>query len=314
MYSLIDTHCDTMSELLDKNETLEKNSCMINLSMMEGFNCFVEFFAAYVSKKHKNPMLRAVEILDKAKEEIKKNNINLILTYEGLERTINKNSPGAILAIEDARALCGSLASLRFFYDYGVRAVTLAWNDDNEVTDGADSAKNTGLTPFGKSVVKEMNRLGMMIDVSHISEKGFYDVLKTTNAPIMASHSNCYSICQHRRNLKDEQIKAILENDGIMCINIYPPFLENNPDDATLDSVIKHIDYALSLGAENNLGLGSDFDGIDKTPKNINNLKDYENIFEKMVKIGYNIELIDKITHKNIQSFMRKVEKIKLTV
>ncbi len=309
MYSLIDTHCDTMSELLDKNETLEKNSCMINLSHMEGFNFYVQFFAAFVSKKYKNPMLRAVEILDKAKQEIKKNNINLILNSVDLEKTIKENSRGGILAIENARALCGKISSLRFFYDYGVRAITLAWNDDNEVTDGADSLKNTGLTAFGKSVVKEMNRLGMIVDVSHISERGFYDVLNESTAPVMASHSNCYSICNHRRNLKDEQIKAIIENDGIMCINIYPPFLEENPDDATVDSVIKHIDYALSLGAENHLGLGSDFDGIDKTPKKINNLGDYENIFEKMVKIGYNIELINKITYNNVKSFIKKVEK-----
>ena len=220
MYSLIDTHCDTMSELLDKNETLEKNSGMINLSMMKGFNFYVQFFAAYVNKKYENPMLRAVEILDKAKEEIRNNNVNLILSYDDLEKTIKTNSLGAILSIEDARALCGSLASLRFFYDYGVRAMTLAWNDNNDVTDGADSLKNLGLTPFGKDVVKEMNKLGMMIDVSHITEKGFFDVLKESKAPVMASHSNCFSVCNHRRNLKDGQIKALIENDGIMCINI----------------------------------------------------------------------------------------------
>ncbi len=314
MFSLIDTHCDTASELLDKNETLEKNTCMINLSEMEGFNFYIQFFAAYVSEKYKNPMLRAVEILDKAKEEIKNNNINLILTYGDLKNTIKTNSKGAVLSIENGRALCASLASLRFFYDYGVRAMTLSWNDDNELTDGADTLKNSGLTQFGKSVVQEMNKLGMMIDISHISEKGFYDVLKTTCAPVMASHSNCYSICNHRRNLKDEQIKALIKNDGMMCINLYPPFLEENLNDATVDSVIKHIDYALSLGAENNLGLGSDFDGIDKTPKNIHSLKHYEKIFEKMQKLGYNIELVNKITYGNVVSFIQKVEKSKIDI
>lgn len=307
MYTVIDTHCDTASVLLDKNEKLTKTHCMINLSDMERFNSYVQFFAAYVSKEYKNPMLRAVEILTTAKEEIKENNIKLILNSNDLDEVIKNGKKGAVLAIEDARALCGKVASLDFFYDYGVRAMTLAWNDDNEVTDGADSKNNTGLTTFGREVVRKMNKLGMIVDVSHISEKGFYDVLNITDKPVMASHSNCYTVCNHRRNLKDEQIRAIIKNNGIMCINIYPPFLSQEPEKANIDSVISHIDYALSLGAENHLGLGSDFDGIDQTPKGIRNLKDYEKMFEKMVKIGYNIDLINKLTHKNVQTFMRRV-------
>ena len=269
MYKIIDAHCDTAKALLDKCENLQKNTCMINLAQIKEYDAYVQFFAAYVSKKYENPMLRAVEILDKAKNEIKENNIKLILNSNDLDEVIEKNSIGAILSIEDARALCGSLSSLRFFYDYGVRAITLAWNDDNEVTDGANSLKNSGLTQFGREVVREMNRLNMIIDVSHITEKGFYDVLEETTKPVIASHSNCYSLCNHRRNLKDEQIKALIENDGMMCINIYPNFLENNPDEADINSVISHIDYVLSLGGEDHIGLGSDFDGIDVTPKGI---------------------------------------------
>jgi len=309
MYKVIDTHCDTASTLLDRGETLEKNSCMVNLSAMKKYESYVQFFAAFVNKRHQNPMLRAVEILDKAKQEIKQHNIKLILNSNDLDYVINNNSCGGILAIEDARALCASLSSLRFFYDYGVRAVTLAWNDDNEVTDGANSLKNSGLTPFGKEVVKEMNRLNMIVDVSHITEKGFYDVLEESGAPILASHSNCYSVCSHRRNLSDEQIKALIKNDGLMCVNIYPPFLENEPCNACIDSVISHIDHVLSLGGENHLGLGSDFDGIDKTPKDMHNLSDYEKIFEKMIKLGYNTNIIDKITYLNAQNFIKKVLK-----
>ena len=307
MYKIIDTHCDTAAELLDRGETLEKTNCMVNLSDMKKYESYVQFFAAFVSKKYQNPMLRAVEILDKAKREIKENDIKLILNSNDLDDVINKNLCGGLLAIEDARAICGSLSSLRFFYDYGVRAMTLAWNDDNEVTDGADSLKNSGLTPFGKEVVKEMNNLNLIVDVSHITEKGFYDVIEESSAPVMASHSNCYSVCSHRRNLCDEQIKTLIKNGGVMCVNIYPPFLENEPEKAGIDSIISHIDHALSLGAENNLGLGSDFDGITKTPKNINKLEDYEKIFEKMIKLGYNTSIIEKITSLNVQKFVKKV-------
>ena len=211
MYRLIDAHCDTMSRLLDKDETLDKNTGMINLSDMKNFKSYIGVFAAYVSKEYKNPTLRAVEILDKAKEEIKKHNINLILSSDELENVINANSIGAVLSIEDARALSGKMPNLQFFYDYGVRVMTLAWNDDNDVIDGALTKNNRGLTHFGKEVVSEMNKLGMIIDVSHASKKGFYDVLNETKTPVMASHSNCYSLCHHPRNLDDEQIKSLIK-------------------------------------------------------------------------------------------------------
>ena len=283
MYKIIDTHCDTASKLLDFNDYLNENKTMVNISAMKKYKSYIQFFAAFVSKDFPNPMLRAVEILDKAKEEIKKNNINLILSYEDFENTINKNSYGGILAIEDARALCGSLSSVRFFYDYGVRAMTLAWNDDNEVTAGvANVEKDAGLTNFGADVVREMNRLGMIVDVSHITEKGFWDVMNISTKPVMASHSNCYSVCSHRRNLKDEQIKALIKNGGIMGINIYPLFLENEPEKANIKSVIRHIDHALSLGAEDNICLGSDFDGIDITPPDITDVSCYIKLIDAM--------------------------------
>lgn len=307
MYKIIDAHCDTATQLLDENRELYKNDCMVDYQSMKKYQSYVQFFAAYVSKEYKNPMLRAVTLLDRTKREILKNDIKLVLNSSDLNYVINNELCGAILSIEDARALCGEIASLRFFYDYGVRALTLAWNDDNEVTDGADSDKNSGLTPFGREVVKEMNRLNMIIDVSHITEKGFWDVLEESNAPVMASHSNCYSVCSHRRNLNDEQIKALIKNNGLMCINIYPPFLENDPKVADIDSIISHIDHVLSLGGEDILGLGSDFDGIEQTPKDISSLLDYEKIFEKMVNSGYNMNIINKITCKNAKDFINKV-------
>lgn len=307
MYKIIDAHCDTAAQLLDGNRKLYKNDCMVDVQGMKRYDSYVQFFAAYVSKSFKNPMLRAVKLLDKAKQEILKNDIKLILDSSDLNYVIDNNMCGAILSIEDARALCGELASLRFFYDYGVRSMTIAWNDDNDVTDGADSDKNSGLTPFGREVVREMNRLNMIVDVSHITEKGFWDVLEESNAPVMASHSNCYSICSHRRNLNDEQIKALIKNNGLMCINIYPPFLENNPDDADIDSVISHIDHVLSLGGEDILALGSDFDGIEKTPKEIKKIRDYRKIFAKMVNLGYDIKIVNKITHQNAKKYINRI-------
>ena len=309
MYKIIDTHCDTASELLDRNENLKDNTCMINKSHMDEYESCVLNFAAYVSKESENPMDRAIKILQKAKNEIRKNDIELILCCDDLERTLKEKRHGAILSIEDARALCGNIMPLYFFYNYGVRMITLAWNDDNEVTDGANSKKQTGLTEFGRAIVREMNRLNMMIDISHISECGFWDVMEVTKSPIIASHSSCYHECPHIRNLKDNQIKSLIDNDGMMCINIYPPFLEIEPEKADIKSIIRHIEYALSMGAEDNLGMGSDFDGIDTTTKEITNLKDYQKLFKELEKINYSQELIDKITHKNFVKFMKRTEK-----
>lgn len=309
MYKIIDTHCDTASELLDREEKLENNTCMIKKSHIDEYDSCVLNFAAFVSKKEPNPMDRALKILQKAKNEIRKNDMELVLSSDDLKRVVQEKKHGAILSIEDARALCGKIMPLYFFYNYGVRMITLAWNDDNEVTDGANSKKQTGLTHFGRDVVTEMNRLNMMVDISHISEKGFWDVLDITKKPVVASHSNCYRECPHVRNLKDDQIKALVKTDGMMCVNIYPPFLEKEPEKANIKSVIRHIEYALSLGAENNIGLGSDFDGIDITPDGITNLSDYKKLFKEFEKMNYSQELIDKITHQNFINFMKRTEK-----
>lgn len=309
-YTVIDSHCDTASELLNRNEALEHNSCHISLRQMTEYKSFIQFFAAWVSKNEKKPKERAVSILNKIKNEIEINNdvIKIIKTANELTSVISKEKHGAVLAIEDARALDGSLDVLSMFYSMGVRAICLAWNDDNDVTDGVLSSRGAGLTDFGKSVVREMNRLHMIVDVSHISQKGFWDVYEISEYPFMASHSDCVVICNHKRNLDDTQIKALIKIHGMMCINIYPPFLTNDAK-ACVSDILRHTDHVLSLGGEHILGLGSDFDGIDCLPENIFGVGDYVKLFDEMARCGYSDELIDKITHKNMINFMERIEK-----
>ena len=221
--------------------------------------------------------------------------------------TIDDGKCGAILAIEDARALCGSLAVLRMYYELGVRAVTLAWNDDNDVADGALSTRGAGLTDFGKRVVQEMNRLHMIVDVSHIAPKGFWDVVSVSGAPIMASHSNCDAVCAHKRNLDDAQIRALIEKQGFIGVNLYPVFLSEDGV-ADMKTFLAHTEHILSLGGEDIIGLGSDFDGVSALPSGICGAKDYAGLFDEMAKIGYSDALIDKITHANMINFMKRVE------
>ena len=311
-FSIIDTHCDTASEILDSNENLLENTRHLSLNKLNCYNSYVQFFAAWIDKNSKNPFLRAVEILDKIKTEVKKNSdiIEEITDLNDVKNVIEKGKHGAIYSIEDARALCASIASIRAFYDLGVRAITLAWNDDNEVTDGINSIRGAGLTAFGKEVVREMNRLKMIVDVSHITEKGFYDVLEVSKSPIMASHSNAKAICSHRRNLSNEQIKAMIDNKGIICVNVYPEFLSDIRQ-ANVDTIISHIEHIMSLGGENHIGLGSDFDGIGCLPDGIQGPEDYIKLFERMSKRGFTDEQIDKISHKNMLNFIERIEKTK---
>ncbi len=309
-YIVIDAHCDTASEIYDRGETILKNNRHISLEHTAEFSSYVQFYAAWISKDAKNPMLRAVEILDHLKEEICKNKERMmqIRTSQELETAIHARKHGVIFAIEDGRALCGSLAALRMFHEMGVRAMTLAWNDDNELTDGIASERGAGLTAFGKSVVREMNRLHMMVDVSHITKRGFWDVVETSCAPVMASHSNCSAICGHRRNLDDDQIKAIIKMQGMICVSVYPEFVSDSGR-AGISDLMRHIDHILSLGGENCLGLGSDFDGVDRLLDGMRHAGDCTKLFDEMQKLGFCDARIDKITHKNMINFMKRIEK-----
>ncbi len=309
-YTIMDAHCDTAGELLDKQASLFSNSGHLSLEMMQQYGGYVQFFAAWISKNEKNPILRTLTILDYLKREIKKNQQRImeVNCVQDLTCALAAGKCGAVLAIEDARALSGSLATLRMYHALGVRAMTLAWNDDNDVTDGANSLCGNGLTAFGRQVVQEMNRLHMIVDVSHISSKGFWDVLSVSSAPVMASHSNCMALCPHPRNLDDEQIKALIQSQGFMGINLYPPFLSQDGR-ADVKKILAHIEHILELGGENILGLGSDFDGVDYLPDGVSNAAEYVHLFEEMKSRGYSDALIDKITHQNMIRFMNRTEK-----
>ncbi len=309
-FYVIDAHADTTERLLDKNESLLKNDGHLSLSQMTEYKGYVQFFAAWVKKEEKNPTLRAIRMIENLKKEIAifSDSISLVTNEEEIQSVIYKGKCGALLSLEDARSLAGSLETLYMFYDMGVRLITLAWNDDNNVIGGSLNQNGLGLTAFGKTLVNEMNQLKMIVDVSHSSEKGFWDVLETSQAPVMASHSNAKAICNHNRNLNNEQIKALIQNDGIVCLNLYPLFLSDTGN-ASIKTILRHAEHILALGGSDHLGLGSDFDGVDMLTDGICNVKDYVKLFEEMQKHGYSDDLIHKITHKNILNFIRRIEK-----
>ena len=312
---ICDCHCDTLTELYNKNASLYENEQHFDIKRQIALGGGLQFCAIYVPTevfRYQGGLRYTLCLLDKYNQEIKKlheNGIDVlqVRTAEDAGNML-KHKAATLLAIEEGGAIDGSLEALRCLYELGVRAMTLTWSNRNDIADGInEEATGSGLTLFGKQVVAEMNRLGMLIDVSHISTTGFWSVIETSTKPIIATHSNAKSLCAHPRNLNDEQIKALAQNGGLAGITFAGQFLEEDWHNACIESVYKHIDYMLNLiGNDDHIGFGSDFDGISHPPYNIQGVQDYKPLIEYLSKY-YSDETINKITHQNVINLLQKV-------
>ncbi len=309
-FAVFDAHCDTMQKITDFGGSLRENNYHLDLKRIHNLKGnYIQIFAAFVNKKQDAlpPFLRAGQIINRYFEEIERNSglIEHCINLKQIEETMNMGKTASLLSIEGGEAIEGSLEKLNEFYNAGVRIMTLCWNYSNESCDGIDEERGAGLTGFGKSVVSEMNRLGMLIDVSHISERGFWDVVETSKSPVAATHSNAKAITHHRRNLDDEQIKAIIKCGGCIGVNFYSDFISDGK--CSIKDLLNHIEHVLALGGEDALGLGSDFDGMDSLPCEIMGVEDIYKVFEEMQRIGYSDFLINKISSGNFLKLMQKI-------
>ncbi len=306
---IFDAHCDTITKIMELNSNLYTNNCHIDLVRLKKSGSFVQTFAAFIDPIYSQAyaMKRAMQIIDRFYKELEtyKADITLCCNYIDIEKAVSDGKIAAMLSIEGGEALQGDLGALRNFYRLGVRSICLTWNYRNEIADGVkDEESGGGLTPFGRNLIKEMNNLGMLVDLSHISEKGFWDVIETTTKPIIVSHSNARVICSHPRNLYDDQIKAVAKNGGVIGVNFYPDFL-NNAGKASMADIIKHIEHIISVAGPDHIGLGADFDGIEKTPDGINGVESVSAVLEEMGKLNYSEEIIEKFAGGN---FLRLVK------
>lgn len=312
---ICDCHCDTLTELYNKNASLYENEQHFDIKRQIALGGGLQFCAIYVPTevfRYQGGLRYTLCLLDKYNQEIKKlheNGIDVLQMRTSEDAgNVLKHKAATLLAIEEGGAIDGSLEALRCLYELGVRAMTLTWSNRNDIADGInEEATGSGLTLFGKQVVAEMNRLGMLVDVSHISTAGFWSVIETSTKPIIATHSNAKSLCSHPRNLNDEQIKALAQNGGLAGITFAGQFLEEDWRNACIESVYKHIDYMLNLiGNDDHIGFGSDFDGISHPPYNIQGVQDYKPLIEYLSKY-YSNETINKITHQNVINLLKKV-------
>lgn len=301
---VIDGHCDTILELYKNNRSFWdfNQQGHVDWPRLKQANVNLQFMAFYIEPEFKptGALARLLEILAyfRFQQEQFPGRINIIKNKQDIE-IIKPNTISSLLSIEGGEVLEHRLPLLRILYDLGFRCMTLTWNQRNDLADGIwESASGGGLTAFGRAVVCEMNRLGMLIDVSHLSEAGFWDVISETVKPIAATHSCCRALCDHPRNLTDDQLLALKKNNGIIGINFYPGFLDKDLP-VGIDSVIAHIEHAVNIAGADHVGLGADFDGIDKTPQGLEDVTRLPEITHALVKRGWNEEDIRKIMGGN---------------
>lgn len=220
----------------------------------------------------------------------------LLQFYKDSEAEIKSRGVTPRLTIENASSLGGNLSNVSYFREQGTVMISLSWNGENDLASGAYAVG--GLKPKGRAAVREIEDCGMLLDVSHLNEEGFRDVCRIAAKPFIASHSNCYDICPHRRNLKRWQVKEIIDRGGLIGINFYPTFLGEG---SVFDRVRDNIEYILSLGGEDCIALGSDFDGA-KMNDELKSAEDVITLREYLLSVGVSERVLDKMFYENVKS------------
>lgn len=303
-----DLHCDTPYRMFNENASLNKND--IHVSLLKGlrYSPWIQCFAIWIPDdvRGKNAIKLFDKIYNNLKLEIEtnKNFITLCKDRNDIKIVPQLNKCGAILTIEGGAAIAGNIKMLDYFKACGVKIITLTWNGSCEIGDGILVKEAKGLTEFGKKAIQRMEDLDIIVDISHASEKLFYDVVEIAKKPIIATHSNSRSICSNPRNLTDRQFKVIKNLKGLVGINFCKNFL-NKSGKADFSDILKHIEYFLSLDGEDVICIGSDFDGADM-PEDISGIESMSNLYEYLLKRNYREVLVNKIFFDNAYNFFLK--------
>ncbi|MDR2569536.1 MAG: dipeptidase, partial [Oscillospiraceae bacterium] len=242
-------------------------------------------------------------MLDFFEKEVAKHSDIIEIAYDldDIRRIAGEGKISAILSIEGGEALMGKIENLDHFYNRGVRILAPVWNRENELGFGQATGSTQGLKPFGLECIKRMDELGMILDVSHLNESGFWDAHSASGRPYMASHSNAYEVMPHERNLRDDQIIAITGRGGIIGFNMFPQIVA--PDEkADINDVMAHFRHFIRLGAEKHIGLGCDFDGIPSMPTGITDVSSLK-MFKELLTDEFGTEISKGIMESNFYEF-----------
>ena len=299
-----DLHCDTISECYNENQALNRNHMQLSLEKGKNINKWVQTYAIWMNDEFNHD--EAYDYFNKVyayfltQLEECKEKIECCKSTKEMNEAFAKGRSAAFLSIEGSRAIGREISRVQEYYDKGVRMMTLTWNGKTDVADGCMVENAGGLTTFGKEVVSKMEEVGMLVDVSHLAEKGFWDVVNLTEKPFIATHSNSKAICNHPRNLTDEQFNIFVKRKGLVGMNFYPLFI-NGTMEGDIEELILHIDHFLELGGEDVVAMGSDFDGA-KMPHHMSSIEDIGYLYDLLVR-RYGKEKADKFYFENAYNF-----------
>jgi membrane dipeptidase len=362
---VVDSHNDILTACFEKKVSMDNNlkgKTHSDLSRFKEGGVDVQIFSVWCDGKKENPYAYANRQMDTLDAVVSRNpgTITLVRNQRELKRAIKDKKLAAMFGVEGGHMIEDNLDNLDKLYARGTRYMTLTWNNSTswatsamDETNKKDSLAKAhkGLTDFGKQVVKRMNELGMIVDVSHVGEQTFWDAINTTTKPVIASHSNAYTLCPIFRNLKDEQILAVGKNGGVIDLNFYSGFVDSTNKKKEnlfarahrreLDSLkqsgvqteyaltmisekyasevqaarpplsmlLDHLDYIVKLVGVNHVGLGSDFDGINSAPQQLDDVTSYPLITKALLERGYGKKDIEKIMGGNVLRVLKANEK-----
>jgi len=349
----IDSHIDTIQRALNGGEDLSRRTAggQVDLPRLREAGMRAPFFALYVPTYYKGSeaVRRTLQLRDAMQQlfDAHPDQIELALNAADVERIVKAGKISAMLTIESGHAIADDLAALRMFHRLGVRSMTLThFRNNNWADSSTDNPQHNGLSEFGREVVREMNRIGMIVDISHVSDKTFYDTLAVTTKPVIASHSSCRALVDVPRNMTDDMIRALAKNGGVIGINFGASFLSQKdveasrrvfaaraavepnlngkaldefakqdyletysvmkPNQATIEDAAVHIDHVVKLVGVEHVGIGSDWDGISTVPAGLEDVSKMPALTALLLQRGYSESDVKKILGGNFLRIMRQ--------
>ncbi len=350
----IDTHIDVAQRVLIEGVDLANHLSdgQVDIPRLHAGGMNAPFFALWVPTYYKGSeaVRRTLDLRDAMQGLLDKHpdQIQLALTASDIERITKAGKIAAVLSLEGGHQIDDDLHVLRMYQRMGIRAMTLThFRNNNWADSSTDKPQHNGLTDFGKEVVREMNRIGMIVDISHVSDKTFYDAVAVSTKPVLATHSSCRALNDVPRNMTDDMLRALAKNGGVVSINFFPSFISpkdaeagqrliskqtaHEPDvtgaaldeyakkayfdelrnmkpaSATIDDVVAHIDHAVKVAGIDHVGIGSDFDGIDSVPHGLEDISKMPKLAAALKQKGYSDADIQKIWSGNVLRLMRAV-------
>ncbi|PVD29597.1 hypothetical protein C0Q70_08852 [Pomacea canaliculata] len=334
-YPLVDGHNDLpwqyRSLLQNKvfseqaNLTVGWNKVHTDIPRLRKGKVGAQFWVAFThcNTSYLDAVRQALDQVDVIKKMVARyrSDFQFVTTAQGIEDAFNNGKIGSMIGLEGGHLIDSSLGNLRMFYELGVRYMTVThscntpWADNWRVDENNTPVHN-GLTPFGKVVIREMNRLGMMVDLSHVSRKTMIDSIQTSRAPVIFSHSSAFGYCNHYRNVQDDVLEMTKNNNGVVMVNFYSPYVNCYPNNisepnGTLSQVADHIDYIKRKIGIDHVGIGGDYDGVEVLPVGLEDVSTYPALFAELLRRGYSDDDLMKLAGKNLVRVFRAVEKVR---